>query len=411
VFTAWTQDEPPLADPESRIAEFTGLVATAIANAESRAEVTRLLEEQAALRRVATLVARGVSPVEVFGAVTAEAGRLLGADATSMLRYEPGGTAVVVAADGKPGVEIPVGTRLTLEGESATASVFRTRRTVWTDAIEGPPDSAGAFGHGLGMHTALGAPVVVEGRLWGTIIAAWARQEPNSAEIEARMTQFSGLAATAIANAESRAELTASRARVVAATAEERRRVVRDLHDGAQQRLVHAVIMLKLALRGLGTGDRHAEDFVTEALDHAEQANSELRELVHGILPGVLTSGGLHAGVEELASRTSLPVTVDVATERFPSAIEATAYFVVSEALTNVVKHARAQAAEVGAHVENGVLRVEVFDDGGGGADPARGSGLTGLRDRVEALGGTLEITSPTGRGTSLLVEIPIEGG
>jgi signal transduction histidine kinase len=186
--------------------------------------------------------------------------------------------------------------------------------------------------------------------------------------------------------------------------------VVRDLHDGAQQRLVHSVISLKLALRELSSGDGHAEEFVSEALDHAEQANFELRELVHGILPGALTSGGLRAGVEELASRSSLPVTVEVPAIRFPPAIEATTYFVVSEALTNVLKHAGARGAEVVAGVDDGTLRVEVRDDGIGGADPGKGSGLTGLRDRVEALGGTTEISSPPGNGTSLLVEIPIDG-
>jgi len=227
---------------------------------------------------------------------------------------------------------------------------------------------------------------------------------------EERVTDFTDLVATAIANANSRSELEASRARVVAASAEERRRVVRDLHDGAQQRLVHAVISLKLALRELREDDRHAEQYVNEALDNAEQANFELRELVHGILPGILTSGGLRAGVEELASRASVPVAVDVSADRFAPAVEATAYFVVSEALTNTVKHADARSARVAARADNGALRVEVRDDGVGGADPHRGSGLTGLRDRVEALGGRIEIISPAGHGTSLSVEIPVEG-
>jgi signal transduction histidine kinase len=186
---------------------------------------------------------------------------------------------------------------------------------------------------------------------------------------------------------------------------------VRDLHDGAQQRLVHAVINLKLAVQELESGDGQVEALVGEALDHAEKANFELRELAHGILPGVLTSGGLRAGVEELAKLWALPITVDVSPERCPPAIEATAYFVVSEALTNAVKHSDAQAAAVAAKVEGSVLRVEVRDDGVGGADPDKGSGLTGLRDRVEALGGTIEIASPAGRGTSLFARIPIEGG
>ena len=208
--------------------------------------------------------------------------------------------------------------------------------------------------------------------------------------------------------AERTAELTASRARVVAAGAEERQRVVRDLHDGAQQRLVHAVINLKLAIGELRDGDGQVEGLVGEALENAEQANLELRELAHGILPGVLTRGGLHAGVEEVAKRWVLPLNVDVSRQRFSPAIEATAYFLVSEALTNAIKHSGAQAAEVNAKVEGSVLRVEVRDDGVGGADPGKGSGLTGLRDRVEALGGTIEIASPAGGGTSLLARIPI---
>jgi signal transduction histidine kinase len=243
------------------------------------------------------------------------------------------------------------------------------------------------------------------------VVAATAQSDSIPADAEQRIAGFTELVGTAIANADSRAQLAASRARVVAATTEERRRIVRDLHDGAQQRLVHAVISLKLALRKLASQNGESEALVREALDQATQANSELRELVHGILPGVLTTGGLRAGIEALASRSPLPVTVDVTGERFPSAIEATAYFVVSEALTNVIKHAGARGAEVEVRVEDGRLRVAVRDDGAGGADAARGSGLTGLKDRVEALGGTIEVTSPAGGGTSLVARIPVPGG
>jgi signal transduction histidine kinase len=199
-----------------------------------------------------------------------------------------------------------------------------------------------------------------------------------------------------------------SRARLVAAADEERRRVVRDLHDGAQQRLVHAVINLKLARRALEKGNQDAEELVSEGLQQAEQANSELRELAHGILPSVLTRGGLRAGVESLTSRVSLPVTIDVCAERFPPAVEATAYFVISEALTNAVKHSRADRAEVSARVEDGALRVEVRDDGAGGARLDRGSGLLGLRDRLDALDGELLIESPPGGGTLLGAVLPV---
>jgi signal transduction histidine kinase len=212
----------------------------------------------------------------------------------------------------------------------------------------------------------------------------------------------------AIANAESRTALTASRARIVAAGDESRRRIERDLHDGAQQRLVHAVIALKLALRGLSSGDADAEELVAEALRHAEAANSELRELAHGILPAALTRGGLRAGVQALVSRTSLPVTVEVTVERLPAGVEATAYFVISEALTNVVKHAHADSATVTAGVERGQLRIEVRDDGVGGAYGGDNTGLGGLEDRVSALGGQLLLESPQGGGTRVCAFVPI---
>jgi signal transduction histidine kinase len=198
----------------------------------------------------------------------------------------------------------------------------------------------------------------------------------------------------------------ASRARIVAATDEERRRVVRDLHDGAQQRLVHTIITLKLARRAFQSEEADAPALLSEALDHAEQATAELRELAHGILPADLTQGGLRAGIDALASRMSVPVQTDVSVGRLPAAVEATAYFVVAEALTNVAKHARARHAAVATHVEDGTLRVQVRDDGIGGARPD-GSGLVGLADRLAALDGRLRVESPTDGGTVLAADIP----
>ena len=200
-----------------------------------------------------------------------------------------------------------------------------------------------------------------------------------------------------------------SRARVLAASDEERRRVVRDLHDGAQQRLVHTVITLKLAEQALVDEDAGtAEPLVVEALEHAERATDDLRELAHGILPSVLTRGGLRAGVEALADRAPLPLTIDVVAERFEPGIEATAYFVVAEALTNVAKHSGAERAEVRAFREGGALRVEVRDDGAGGAEPQVGSGLLGLDDRVTSLGGVLRVESPRGGGTVVTAVLPL---
>ncbi len=403
------QSVPLPPDTESRMAQFTDLVATAIANREARAEVDRLAEEQAALRRVATLVAQGASPQGLFDAVAEELGRLLSVESATIGRFEPDDSVIAVASwSTAEALAFPTGMRWPTEGTNIAWIVRQTGRTARIDDFSGATDPIGVTVRESGIKSAVGSPIVVKGHPWGLITAA-TTEAPMPPDTEARLASFTELVATAIANAESWSELAASRARVVAASAEERRRVVRDLHDGAQQRLVHSVINMKLSLRELGRSDQQAEKHMSEALDHAEQANLELRELVYGILPGVLTSGGLRAGVEELASRSMLPVTFDVPAARLPTTIEATAYFVVSETLTNALKHSQAHSAEVAAHLDNGTLVVEVRDDGVGGADPSRGSGLTGLRDRVEALGGTIEISSPAGNGTSVTARLPAE--
>jgi signal transduction histidine kinase len=370
--------------------------------------LARLADEQAALRRVATLVARGVPQEELFAAVTDEVAGLLPVDFAHMGRYEPDGTITVLAASGTTVDRFPVGQRWRLGGRNLATIVFETGRS---DRIDGYVDAVGPLsvaGRDLGIHSSAGTPIIVEDHVWGVVIAGATTKPPLPADTETRLASFTELVATAIANAESRAALAASRARIVAAADESRRRLERDLHDGAQQRLVHTVIVLKLALRSLAKGDPNATELVTEALRHAEQANSELRELAHGILPAALNRGGLRAGVDALVSRVSLPVSVDVSGERFPAGLEATAYFVVSEALTNVVKHARAKTARVTARVEHGELRVEVRDDGVGGARGGHGSGLGGLADRVAALDGSLELESPPGGGTLVCVLLPL---
>jgi PAS domain S-box-containing protein len=408
----WTREDAlPADDVEVRMAGFTELVGTAIANADSRGELRVRVEQQVALRRVATLGARGVvAPTDVLDAVAEEVRSLLDADFASLMRNDGDDATTIVASRGDIARRLPVGTRIPIGGEDATSKVLQTGRPARMETFADASGAIADLARELGVRSSVAAPITVEGRLWGVVGATWTRDKPLPADdAEERMGEFAELVATAVANAESQAKLSASRARVVAATAEERQRVVRDLHDGAQQRLVHAVINLKLALREQGPGNEPLHELLVEALGHAEQANSELRELAHGILPAVLTSGGLRAGAEALVSRCSLPVAVDVSRERLPTAIEATAYFVVSEALTNAVKHSGASRAEVRARVDDGLLRVEIRDDGVGGADASQGSGLIGLRDRVEALGGTIEIASPRGSGTSVLVDIPIK--
>jgi signal transduction histidine kinase/CHASE3 domain sensor protein len=401
--------EPFPADTEGRLARFSELVATAIANAGARAEVERLAEEQAALRRVATLVADGPSPTAVFDAVAAEMERLLDADRVVLNRYEPDAELTVVAHRGPEAWRLPPGSRVGHDGGAVSSLVRRTERP----ARVRQPAPAGSAGAGVeptgvyGTGDAVGAPIVVDGRLWGAIVAFWNGEKPAPADTEARMVKFAELLETAIANADGRDQLTASRARLLTEGDDARRRVVRDLHDGAQQRLVHTIITLKLARRAFRAGNGQAESLIDEALENAEQGNAELRELSHGILPAVLTRGGLRAGVDAFVARLDLPVHVDVPARRFGAEIEASAYFIVAEALTNVVKHAHAGRAEVSASVRGDLLHVAVRDDGSGGADP-RGHGLVGMSDRAAALDGWLEIDSPAGRGTRLAATLPL---
>jgi GAF domain-containing protein len=400
------REEPMPADTEPRLTQFTELLATAVANAESRAGLARLAEEQAALRRVATLVARGVPAQEVFAAVANEVGRLFSVDFANVCRYESDGTVTFVASAGE---RIPVGSRWPLGETNLATLVFEMGRPA---RIDNYAAATGPLAEDLreeGVRSAVGTPIIVEGRLWGLMAAGSSQEQPLPADTEARLASFTELVATAIANAEARTEVAASRARLVAATDDERRRVVRDLHDGAQQRVVNTIITLKLACGALEQDQEAVPALVHEALDSAERANVELRELAHGILPTVLTRGGLRAGVDALASRTPVPVEVDVSVGRLPTAVEATAYFVVAEALTNVAKHARAGRAEVMARIADGALAVQVRDDGIGGARP-EGSGLVGLADRLAALDGELRVDSPADGGTLVTVAIPLPG-
>ncbi|MGH2939225.1 MAG: sensor histidine kinase [Solirubrobacterales bacterium] len=406
---ATSSDREPLGpSAESKMVAFTELVATAISNAEARAEAGRLGEEQAALRRVATLVARGCSPNEVFAQVAEEVGLLVGVESAWMQRYTAEGNGTLVAMWGELTPDFPIGMHLALEGESVTARVRDTWRPARIDDFSETASVLGGYAREAGARSAVGCPIVVDGELWGSITAIKSGAEALPPGAESRIADFTELVATAISNVQARAELARSRARIVAASEEERRRVVRDLHDGAQQRLVHTVLTLKMARRALEKDAAEAPTLLSEAQQHAEQATAELRELVHGILPLVLTSGGLRAGVVALASRCPVPVEIHVAVDRLPGAIEATAYFLAAEALTNVAKHARATRAEVRARIDDGTLEVEVCDDGVGGAR-LDGSGLTGLADRLDVIEGSLRVDSPPGGGTVVAAVIPIQ--
>jgi signal transduction histidine kinase len=398
---------PP--ETETRIAQFTDLVATAIANREARAEVERLAEEQAALRRVATLVAEGASPAAVFDAVAAEMKGLLDASHVVVCRYEPSAELTVFAHRGSSAHRVPPGARISHEGDSVEAVVRRAERSVRMESYEGARGVIAELARAAGVRVAIGAPIIVDGRLWGVVSAGWKWEESPPPNTEQRMAQFAQLLDTATANADSRAELIASRARLVAASDEARRRFERDLHDGVQQRLVS----LALELHGAEAIAPREDTELVAQLAHVGQglagALDDLRELSRGIHPAILSEGGLVPALRALARRSAVPVELNLSVdERLADRVEVGAYYVVSEALTNAAKHARASEVEVNAHVDDGMLRLTIGDDGVGGADPARGSGLTGLADRIAALGGTIAIASPPGRGTSLRVGLPV---
>jgi signal transduction histidine kinase len=375
---------------------------------EAQREQRRLADEQAALRRVATLVAQAGSDTEVFEAVTREVGLQCDADLARMERFEPNRTVTAIAAWSRSGeARLAVDSRIPLEGASIAAQVLETGRPARVDSFAGASGPIAEEAHALGIRSSVGCPIVAGGRTWGVIAASTRQTTPFPPDTESRIANFTELVAMAVSNAEARAELVDSRARVLTAGDEARRRVAQDLHDGAQQRLVHTILTLKLAERAQENNVAAARELLVEALVEAEQANDELRELAHGMLPQVLARGGLVAGVEALVSRARVPVSVEVPDQRFAPEIEASAYFIVAEALTNVAKHSGARSANITARVDDGVLRVDVRDDGVGGAR-LDGSGLLGLQDRVDALGGALHVESPPGSGTRIAATLPL---
>jgi signal transduction histidine kinase len=405
---ASTHGRPLPADTEARLAGFAELAATAVANAQAREELCGFADEQAALRRVATLVARATPPNEVFAAVAEEAGRLLGADHGTMSRYDPDGAATLVGTWSGTGTAIPVGTRVWLEDRNAHTLVFETGRPARFDDYGGATGVAAKIAREFSVRASVAVPVSVAGSPWGAMTVATTR-EPLPADTEARLAGFAELAATAIANAEAQAALAASRARIVATADATRRRIERDLHDGAQQRLVSLALQLRTAQsatpRGAGELARQL-DGVAAGL---AEALEELRKIARGLHPAILAESGLRPALETLARRSAVPVELDVRVEgRLPEPVEIAAYYAVAEALTNVAKHARASAAEVQVEIGQGVLHVRVRDDGRGGAGFGRGSGLVGLKDRVEALGGRIRLDNPPGAGTALDIVLPL---
>jgi PAS domain S-box-containing protein len=379
------------------------------ASAELRklhAELQRRLDEQASLRRVATLVAGEAGAELVFGAAAAEIARVAGADASSIVRYEGNGTTTVVGRYGGAEGEFPVGAGIPVDPSTAIGKVFATGLPARSDASDVDGVVAAAMRR-QGYTASVAVPIGAAGHPWGALVVVASESEALGEDVERRLASFADLLALALASADAREQLLDSRARLVAAADEERRRLERNLHDGAQQRLV--TLALKLGLARNATDDDARDELLAAAEVDLREAIDELRALARGLHPPVLSERGLGAALSALARRAPLPVTIEHApTERFPATLEVAVYYVVAEALTNVAKHARATEATITVRREDQRLVVTVRDDGRGGANPRGGTGLEGLIDRVEALRGTFDITSAYATGTTLRAEFPL---
>ena len=371
------------------------------------AEVGQLAQEQRALRRVATLVASEASPENVFMAVSAECARVLGVTTSAVWRYEGDDTATVVGRFNRDGIDpFPIGTRLYAD---ESTSIGRARETAAPARVEDWGTAEGELAEMLvrsGYRSTVSAPIIVAGTLWGAVSIGSPDPLPPTAEV--RLAAFCDLVSLAVASAQAREDLQTSRARIVRAGDEQRRRLERNLHDGAQQRLVAATLLLRLAQTRLDVDPAAAGTLLQEAGGELDAGLEELRELARGLHPGALMEHGLRGALLLFEERLPLPVEIEVPPERLDRHVEATAYFIVSEGLTNVVKHAGASRARVTVERKDGVLRLGITDDGGGGADTSKGTGLLGLRDRAEAEGGTLVVVSPPGRGTVITATLPL---
>ncbi|MBB5161057.1 ATP-binding protein [Mycobacterium sp. AZCC_0083] len=377
---------------------------------QRRREADALATQQAALRRVATLVARGADPTDVYPVAVTELARGLDVDHVTLLEFESDEHCTVLAAHDSPErKKFQAGERLPLDGDSVAIRIRRTGVAARIDdhaAVEG---TIASRIRALGLRSGVGAPVTVGTTTRGALIIGSVRTEPIPDGTEARICDFADLVGTAIANAETRAELKASRARVVAAADQARREIERNLHDGAQQRIVS----LGLGLRALEASVPEEQHTVRRQLDNLVNGMAdlytELQELSRGIHPAILSKGGLGPAIKTLARRSVVPVRLDVDVDRrLPESTEAAAYYVIAEALTNTAKHAEASEVTVRAGFDGDDLKLEVADDGIGGAAPGGGTGLIGLKDRVEAVSGSLDVTSPASGGTLVVARIPV---
>jgi signal transduction histidine kinase len=378
----------------------------------SRAKLCQVAEEQGALRRVATLVARGVSPSEAFAAVAAEVGSVLGADHTTIVRYEPDNTATVVGYWSNPRVPRigpPLDGHWPVEDGTVTGKVRATGRPARITDYTHATSAVGMWARSMGIRCVAGCPVTVEGNVWGamTMHSLVTEAPPGT---EDRMLAFVELVGTAIANAQGRSDLLASRTRIVAAADESRRRIERNLHDGTQQQLVTLGLKLRTAETIVAPCQEYLKEQLSGTIQDLSTVMENLREISRGLVPAILTTNGLPFALRSLARRATVPTELDIQLDRrLPEPTEIAIYYTVSEALTNVAKYAHASAVDVHLAMQDTTVRLSIQDDGIGGAHIGGGSGLVGLKDRVEALGGRIDVVSPAGGGTSLLIDIPIE--
>jgi signal transduction histidine kinase len=391
--------------PDTGVGEIGALERAFNAMAESLQrktdELARLNDEQAALRRIATLVGRGGPSSELFSAVTMEVGVLLGAEITRLIRFEADGGGTVAAAWSRTGDELPIGSRISLNG--VVAAPVRESGEPARMTEQSPPELP------AGSYSAVGTPITVGGALWGAITALSAQDRPLPDGSETRMAEFTDLVGTAIANAQDRADLVSSRARIVTAADDARRRLERDLHDGAQQRLVSLGLQARTAQQCAPAELGDLQQDLAQLVSGLTDASLELREISRGLHPGILSEGGLGAALKALARRSHFPISVDVQIQQqVPDAVEVAAYYVAAEALTNAAKHAHASEVRVRAEARDDVLYLSIDDDGMGGADYRHGTGLVGLKDRVEAFGGHMSLISQVGAGTSISISIPL---
>ena len=366
-------------------------------------EVSRLASEQRALRRVATLVAKEVSPDRVFTAVSEECARVLQVNTSAVLRYDGGEAATVVGRTSRDSTDVfRIGETIAAQQSSAVGQVLKTGSPARFDDWAEVDDAA----FRVGYRSSAAAPIVVGGALWGAVTIA--SENPLPHDSETRLGAFAELVSLAVASAQARADLIASRARLVTAGDEQRRKLERNLHDGAQQHLVAVALKLTVARAKLTTNPELSATVLDDAIQELATGLEELREIARGLHPAILTENGLAPALQALGRRLPIEVDLDVPDERLAPQLEATTYYIVSEALTNVVKHAEAGTAHVAIRRDGAMLRVGVTDDGRGGADPTKGSGIVGLRDRAEAAGGRLTVVSTRGRGTVVTAALPI---